>query len=720
MKIDFRRTEELYVETYSNGLIGTGGTVLISEFDVPLPDMPEEKYMENYNLKTKDQKFIRRPFPRDLKQWDPIQRNEFIDAQYHRRRNGFWILIKGEPFYITGSMYFFMTSWMCEYGGLPQFRMEATEFFLFWRMCELDPDCYGMLDYKARRLGDTEKALCLEYDYGTTYRHTRCGMQNLSEDDAADNLQRIVDAHIAMPWFFKPVSRGQTRATSKLILDFPSEQITKKKLIENRDEVESYTRLKEKGILPIQSIIDYKATRLKKYDGKRLGRFHLDEAGKMVEMDPVKQLEVIQPCLHLNGGKQITGKAIVTTTVEEIKNGKSLEYAKTMWEESNPMNRTLNGRTVNGLYRVFRSVLLASEVDEYGFHKKKEMAEFIKNEADMLFKSKKLRKLADFKRKNPLSIDDVLQPSAEDCILFPMLLDHRMKQIEEKLSVDDQPLDRNGKEVVPKGIRGDLVWINGNMKSLQVKWVPNPNGKWNISQQPKIPNCMTFAGGVATPGQRWFYGIGVDPYDHMLTSGRRSDGAIAVYKKYNPEEDQGLEHDEHGEIMYPDQMQSDQFVCTYAYRHEEPNKFYEDVMKTVIYYGAQCLYESNKPGIRQFFLNMNMMKYLMLRPNSTKNTITQSTNSTESGTPSSTPVISLYIEALQDHISRRINTAHHMDLLRDWRKFTGENRTDCDLTVASGMALIAGGKRYGPSPNATKSNGKDLQQMPWRTVRRNV
>jgi hypothetical protein len=712
-KYKFTEAKDLYVERYAP----VPKTMTIWEHAVPLPVLPPPEQIMNSDLPKSKQKFYRTVIPDDLRKWDKEQRDAFIAAEYHKRRNGVWMMIYGKPVYLTGTMYFFMNYWLCEYGGLPEFRWEAVEFFTMWRWIERDPLCYGMLDYKARRMGDTEKALCIEYDYASQVRFSRCGMQNITEKDASDNLARITEAHNNMPFFSKPVSRGSDKSQEKLVFDYPEMRITRKSLLKEK-ELQEYQSMKDTGIRSLGSVIDFQPTVLKKYDGKRLGRYHLDEAGKMTTMDPVRQLDVIRPCLHLFGGMKIVGKAIITTTVEEIGKGKSLEWANQMWMEADPSVKNDNGRTINGLRRVFRPVTLSAPVNEYGFHEEEQMRKFIDAEVRTMTKKGLLNKLADFKRKNPLDINDVLQPSSEDCLLLPELLDRRLNQINNNLWIDDSSKKPDGSEVVPEWVKGDLVWKEGNPASRQVLWVPSTTGRWTITQHPKIANHMTFDGGFPTPGQRFYYSIGVDPFDHVTSNVRRSDGGIAVYRRYDAVEDGHLELNEAGEVLYPENMKSEQFVCAYQYRHDEPSKFYEDVLKTAIYYGGEILYESNKTAIREYFVNHNFAKYLMMRPRATKSSM-NTINKAEVGTPATSSTIEMYTEKLIDHIARRWMCEKIPDLLKDWRMFTGDNRGERDLTVASGFALLGAGKRYSGQPSGDKAKS-DLSYKPFRTFRRNI
>ena len=98
--MDFLRAGELYNLNWNST-----ETVQIGEAKVPLPKIPRDKDILNYNKKTKDQKFIRTQTPKDIWYWSDALREEYIAAEWHKRLNGYWIFIKGEPQYIPGSFH---------------------------------------------------------------------------------------------------------------------------------------------------------------------------------------------------------------------------------------------------------------------------------------------------------------------------------------------------------------------------------------------------------------------------------------------------------------------------------------------------------------------------------------------------------------------------------------------------------------------------------------
>lgn len=684
--------------------------VLGFEYPISIPRKPPKSKMRNYGLPLKEQKFQREHIPGDIKMWPKRVMDEFVSVMWHKRRNGEWWIIGGQEIYVTGKAWTFFNFWHTEQGTLPEFRMEAVEFFLVWEFIERDRNCLGLLDIKPRRIGDTEKTLFIIWEYCSRVRYQRGGMQNVKDDAAEKNFKRLVKGHNKMTPFFKPFLKGSDSPSQTLEFAYPEQRMTRKKISNEKRKGNVSNKLLESNFKfkPIESSIDFEASVQGRYDGERLGRYHLDEPGKITAFNIREQWPVIRRTLTLNNDRKVVGKSIWTTTVEDYKKGKktgenmsTMANIKFFWDNSNPKKRDGNGRTITGLYRYFRSCIMSDEPDEFGFYNETRTIETINNTRKSLEDIGDWEGLAQFKRQYPLTIQDVFTLPIDDCVLMPVLLDRRKQQIEDGLNWRSK-MPENG-PIKPLEVRGDLIWIGGQFGG-NVEFYPNPTGRWYISQFPIKPNYRTIVNkGVYKPGNDEIYSFGVDPYDHMVEGKAGEDGspihsrgAGAVYRKYDESVDGNLEKDDNGDIEEREvhQMQTDTFVCVYANRPQDPYEFYEDMLKTAIYYGVQMFFEKDKPGVGQFFRNskkdgQSFASYLKDRPKETRTEF--GSKKREKGTKASAPIINLYVDALKWHVIHRVHNYHHHQILEDFRKFKVYNRTECDLTVACGFALLAAG-----------------------------
>lgn len=685
--------EYLYVAEYNWD--NPHSTMEIDGFEVPviLPKKPPKKLFKNYGLPKKKQKFKRDEVPKNLKRWPERKLVKFVERMFHKRKHGEWWLIGGREVYIPGRFWFYLNVWWCEAGRYPEFREGDWHFFLVWEHCVRDRNCYGMLDIKGRRMGDTEKSLCVIYEKASGTRNTWCGMQNQIEDDAEDNFKRIVEAHKHIPFYFKPIL--PTSSDPKKVLEFryPAEIFTKKKLEKAKNKPEGAQGDIVYKFSPINSRIDYETSVKGRYDGKRLAIYHLDEPGKQKNFNVNEQWAIIKPALALKNGKLIIGKTIWTTTVEDFENAQTMENVKKTWDESNPKQKNANGRTKTGMYRYFRNCVYAYACDEFGFHLRDECIEFIKNERASFEAVTDWDGLADFNRKHPITIDDVFRPPHNECVLFPVFLDKRVMQIETNTAGNGGDVMPNGASVKPLEIAGDFVWKDGF--GGEVMWLPNPQGKWRVSHHPEKTNFFYKRGdSLPRPGNEHLYTFGVDPVDHLTEDGKGSDGAGAIFRRFNPLVDNRLDVDEHGDVIKTEvwKMQTDRFVADYLDRPDDPTELFEEILKGAIYFGVPIFPEKDRGSIIPWFIEKGFTHYVKYRPKQTR--VENAGKKTEKwkkekGIKASKPVINLYIQELKKHVFNRWQNYHHLRILNDYRKFNGANRTKRDLTVACGMALLA-------------------------------
>ena len=649
-----------YVADYS-----VPGFVTVGEHQCVIPRMPNERMFINSEKKTEKQRFIYTEIPPDLKK----SRDEeaVVRREWHRRLHGVWWMIKGQPFYMTGRAYHFFNYWKTQQLQRPEFRMEAMEWYWLWDDVYMDADCLGLLDIKCRRLGDTEKGLHVAYEEMTRFRNTVAGMQHMKRDDAKKNYLRLVNSHRYMTYFFRPVSRGTTAPQSKLELLYPEQAITAKRVKES-DIYEE-----EHGIPSVGSSIDYEATELRAYDGQRLAYYMGDEYGKInpKDMNQMEQWGVVRRCLTLYNDRVVIGKAYLPTTVEDVAGGESVRMMQKFWDYSDP-NNLAGGRTITGLRRIFRGFQYAAAVDEYGFHKVADAEKWRDEQIQKLMDLGDFDGVIELQRKQPRDVHEALQIAAADCTLNPHLLDMRIMALKK-----EEPIVR----------RGNLEWAEGF--GSNVEFIDDPKGRWAISQMPLVKNKRQTTDYGYGPGQSHIYAIGGDPIDSRAKVG--SKGALAVYRKFYFPDEKGVHLDEHGNVVNVEDLVTDQFVCVYQHRPDDPYDYFADSLKTAIFYGAPIFFELQKPYVVNKFRDTGFRSYLKMRPPETvTNARDKRSASVQEGAAATTQIISLYVDALKSHIAKRWRTYKLMEQLEDFRRFNTDNRGERDLTVASGYALLAG------------------------------
>ncbi len=574
----------------------------------------------------------------------------YREREWHRRLYGAWFMNNGVPTYISGTHYFFLTHWTLDI-GYPDFRMPDYEFFHAWAHCEKSGDIAGLIILTKRRQGKTAKSGVIMYDRITRGRRLIGGIQSKTFDDARDTVfqEGIIQPFVKMIDFFVPTfDRGR---------DFPpKEKLRFFKKSERGEDVE-FGALTEADHL--ESQIGVKNSGEKAYDGSKLNMYIGDEVAKTDGVDANKRHYIVRKTLLGQDGYSILGKALYTTTVEEM-NANSASFRK-LWDGSNQkdLETSADKRTASWMYRFFVPAYKTLFFDIYGFADELRAKEYLMAERDRLRNDP--HALASEIRQNPWTWQESFRSDGETCLYNPLIIEDRLEYLTWR------------KNIIR---RGDLEWVDLVTKR-EVQFKPNPNGRFFLANEPEIPNNVRWpAPDRPMPLSMLRYSIGIDPFDHVRTKdGRFSLGAAAVYRRFDS----------------TDQETSDNFVCIYLGRPNHPYIFYEDMMKLCHWYGCQMLFEDNKPNIGLYFDDKLYGSFLMRDA--------KGNAGISASTKSHLDLVEETGKFISDHGHR---TLFHQ-LLTQWKEFDIEDTEKFDLGMASGYALIANSRmRRGLDKKANK------------------
>lgn len=676
------------IEGYEDSVVNiclndTEGEVIeVYGIHIQLPKKPKKKDILFSDNKKADQRWQRISMPEDLMkirsmdEWAEqpkefrLRYNAYIEKEFDRRRNGVWFMNNGEPTYITGRHYM-MLQWSKIDIGYAYYLEFQRRLFLHFSACEFDPRSLGQIYTKCRRSGYTNISSTILVDEGTQVKEKLLGVQSKTGKDAQENIfmKKIVPVFRSYPFFFKPIQDGTTNPRMELAFREPSKRITKKNKTSNVGEA-------------LDTVINWKNTTNNAYDGEKLHILYLDEAGKWEKPTDIREAwRIERTCLIV--GRRIVGKALVGSTVNPMdKGGKEF---RDMYYDSDPGNRNSNGRTKTGLYKIFVPAYEALEgfFDKYGnpiIDDPEEPVEtiegdlveigaktFLKNERDALRQD--VYELNEVIRQFPFTEDEAFRDSTKTSTFN---IGKIYEQIEHNQDLYPNPV-----------IRGNFMWKDGKMDT-EVFFHPDSTGRWYVSWMPKPQdrNSQKEIYGKRSPANTHIGVGGVDSYDLDATvDGRGSKGACHLYNKFN--------------MAAPSNL----FVAEYASRPPMAKIFYEDVLMASVFYGYQLLIENNKYGIARYFESRGYDNYLMDRPEHLK---TSSVASKTKGIPSnSQDVIQSHAQAIESYIHTHVGVNEQTGemgkmylnrTLEDWIGFRVDNRTKYDLTISSGLALLASQK----------------------------
>jgi hypothetical protein len=685
-----------------------GEVVEIGEVHIQLPKAPKKEEILFHDRPSNMQMWKRLDVPEELRrirsmdEWYEMP-NEFkkrfssyIEKEFVRRREGVWFYNNGEPTYITGRHYM-MLQWSKMDIGYASYLEFQRRLFIHFAACEADPRSIGQMYTKCRRSGYTNMSAAILVDEGTQVKDKLLGVQSKTGKDAQENIfmKKVVPMFKSYPFFFKPIQDGTTNPRMELAFREPSKRITKKNKTSNKGEA-------------LNTIINWKNTTNNAYDGEKLHILYLDEAGKWEKPTDIREAwRIERTCLIV--GRRIVGKALVGSTVNPMDKGGN-QY-KELWRDSDPTDRNANGRTKTGLYRLFVPAYEALEgfFDEYGNPIVEDpeapvktidgdyvdigAKTYLKNEREAL--KHDARELNEFIRQFPFTIDEAMRDSIEGSTFN---IGKIYEQVEYNQELFPNPV-----------VRGNFQWKDG-MTDKEVVFSPNAQGRWRVAWMPKPEerNKYVIKYNKKFPANDHIGVGGVDSYDlDSTTDNRGSKGACHMYNKFS--------------MAAPPNM----FVAEYASRPPLARIFYEDVLMAAVFYGYPLLIENNKYGIVRYFESRGYEEYVMKRPEHLKTP--GSVNVKTRGIPSnSQDVIQAHAHAIEAYIEEYVGVNSETGemgrmyfdrTLEDWIGYKIDNRTKFDLTISSGLALLAA-QRVKTEKKKSEFNDKQFFRRYTKEIRR--
>ena len=643
-------------------------------------------------IKFEGDKWKHTEYPKELSKiksvfdWDeyPSQFKEkwydYIDTEFKRREEGFWFFNKDKPSYITGTHYMYL-QWSKIDVGAADFRESNRLFFIFWEACKADVRCYGMCYLKNRRSGFSFMASGETVNQATISTDSRFGILSKSGPDAKKMFtDKVVPISVNYPFFFKPIQDGMDRPKTELAYRVPASKFTRKKLDTNE-------KLQE--ITGLDTTIDWKNTGDNSYDGEKLKLLVHDESGKWERPTNIlNNWRVTKTCLRL--GSKIIGKCMMGSTSNALDKGG--ENFKKLYYDSDATKRNANGQTRSGLYSLFIPMEWNYEgyIDSYGFPVfetpkkpaegpdgspiRQGVIEYWNNEVEGLKGDQD--GLNEYYRQFPRTEQHAFRDEAKQSLF-------NLTKIYEQIDYNE---DLRNTSIITTG---SFMWENG-IKDTKVIFVPNKNGRFNVSWVPplQMQNRVIVKGNTKYPGNEHCGAFGCDSYDISGTVDKRgSNGALHGLTKFSMED-----------------VPPNRFFLEYIARPQTAEIFFEDVLMACIFYGMPILAENNKPRLLYHFKRRGYRGFSMNRPDKRLNKLSVTEreiggipNSSEDIKQAHAAAIESYIETCVGRTEAGYGDMYFQRTLEDWGKFNINNRTKHDASISSGLAIMACNKNlYSP------------------------
>lgn len=602
---------------------------------------------------------------------------EFIRRDQYYILNGLTIFIKGKQYYISGDNYFWLQHWRIE-GKPVQFRMRDWKSWMFDYMVDHDPDIIGTNYPKHRREGCTNRRKCKQYRIAMTTAFAVCGMQSKDEKHAREIHEQMLLPvwRDYIPFWLRPIWNGQNNDTSSLRFTSPTAK---------RDP--------DYGRKANNSMIDFRDSGEKAYDGLKLKDLFNDEVGKTTESDIKRRFDIQRQCVM--EGSTIVGKIFNGSTVDEMEKGGGRNFKRLCDQSHYHKRNPVTNRTTSFLVNFF---LPASEgfdggvpqnlqkrfgatrwIDEYGFdvidpETGRPAAETYHLSVRRSYElAGDIEGLIEYTRQFPLRWKDCWKTTVKDCNFNLAILDARIEELE-----DNNPYKQ----------RGNFMWLNG-VQDGQVIWVPDPEGKFFLSYQfpdPRDANAYYMQDGIKVPANTRRFCAGADPFKFKQTkSGRKSNGGGAVFMKHDPKIDPNEK-----EIR---EWRTNRFVCTYSNRPKDKRTYGEDMIMMCHYFGCLLNPEINVDFLWDYFDSRGYGRYLYYSVDQKKNKVSV-TPGGNTGEKTKEDIFREYQYFIQHFGMNEV----HDELLIECRDIE-DDMGDFDLFTSGGYALMANDKstKYTPA-----------------------
>lgn len=652
------------------------GKLFIEGLEYEFPKQPPKKEVLNYGLPKKDQVWTRitdyEKFDWSEGWEDRIEDNEeqlqYLVDEISRILNGVWVLINGEAVYLNNYTYFFLQWFMLEDGEYPQFRDTALYYYRFVELCDKAKLCTGHTLLKARRLGATSMALSALQFLLLTTKNSNFGIVSNKGNNASKAFQRVVKSMGNLPVFLRPIQEGNTAP---------------KKVLSLKEQAQRITKDNKKGSAQggLNNELSWENTDLNSYDSYALRGLLVDESGKFGKETPIdKYLPIVAKTLKK--GAKVVGKIFMPTTCNPPTEG-GAEYRE-IWEGSDQSKADYLGQTKTGLYRIFIPAYFGFDgyMTKYGesiwktpTEEQKKLLMEVEGCPDYNIGAKEylenIRKslennpeeLQEEIRMNPFSPEEVFESANERCIFNLTNLNKREQELTDKLV--DLGLSTKTGEL---GRRG---WFR--KRGNRVVWEDDPvAGLWYVHYF--LPSDQTnqyriLGNGHKEPTNESFGAGGLDGYfSGQATVDKGSDGCLIIRSRKTDK----LE-DKYSGVP----------VAMLLGRLESIDDFYEQVFNGLIYYGVKMLAERAQLYFEEYAEKNKLLGYLY--------STTRSNGTKVYGIPAQQNKATIeeharvqVMSSLDDHYK-----IPFINLIRDRKVFNVRSRTETDVAMADGYALMA-------------------------------
>mgnify|MGYP001559163441 CR=1 FL=1 len=569
-----------------------------------LPKMPAERDIWYYDTLKKDQ-YWKTPHwknkwldqngrIRPVRTMTEKERIEYIDYWRDKWENGLWIMVNGEPTWLTGTHIEHLV--FNQFKGQHFIYTDAQrERFYFRDLTNRERLCDGRLWAKGRRVGITaeeitEAVRVINSDYSN---NVAC-KSDIYEKAKSTLLSKIIEVHIKRPEWMREYYYSSNGKVPRSSLE-----LTSAKIITN----DSY---------PLGGIANAFPSTVKAIDGLEFMLVILDEISKIEDVSPREMYEVDVKTI-VNPGKR--GKIdCLSTTGDSKEVQKAVKDWHQLIADSNPKVLNANGKTNSGMWYWFVSYIHSFELwekkpeimDRYGKVNREMAEEYIWTEVNKFPRDSKPYIFALYKM--PTMMRHVLLTATNQGYFSKVRIAAKLEQLR-ALPNDRKPYVVGALEYDKKGD----VYFESNAERAtrcEEEGVPYEPGYWMISVHPYFSadkgidtrnRYRKTMNGFLMPPINPEGCIGYDSIRYRkedTVSTHLSEAAIIVYQKHD----------------YFDSGNQNKFCGLYLHRPDDPRDANRECIKAAKYWGYPVNHERVIETTKEDFITAKMLAFLLINP----------------------------------------------------------------------------------------------------------
>ena len=574
-------------------------------YQYELPPLPPEKEIWYYDL-PKDEQYWKTPSAknfkwlnekgdiRNVKRMEERERVEYIN--YWRRvwEEGLWIMINGEPTYLTGAHVEHLVFNKFENRYLYYLDSQRERFY-FRDLTDKDPLCDGRCWPKGRRVGITTeqitytiRAILSDFSNHASYQSdTLVKAKSSLLDKTIDTYVKRVD------WMRESFynSNGKVPRSKLELID---------------------TVVRDDDNYPLGGSVRAFPTTAKACDGEQFIIMTMDELSKPEDVSPYEMFEVNKRAI-VNPGKR--GKIdALSTTGDSKESQKSVKDWHKLIANSNPLVRNKNGTTNSGLWHFFVSYIHSLELlerhpdimDKFGKVNREKAEEYIWNEVKQYSPDSKEYVYALYKM--PTEMRHALLTPTGQGNFSKVRITKRLDELRQ-MPYDEKPYVIGSLELDQKG----NVYFESNAERRkrceEEKIAYNP-GYWMVAQHPYVSsekgidtrNRFRKSGrGERMPPINPEGAIGYDPVRYKTkdtSSNKLSKASIIVHKS----------------LDYFGANDANRYCALYLHRPDDPRTANMECIKAALYWGFPVMHERVIETVKEDFEEMNCVSFLLRNP----------------------------------------------------------------------------------------------------------